>query len=51
MTAKDIEQMLYLVEPWQVTSLEMDHAAHTVRLRGGGRRQRGSIPPPAKRMS
>lgn len=34
MTAKDLEQMLDLAEPWRVTSLEIDHAARTVRLRG-----------------
>ncbi|MBP7951477.1 MAG: ISL3 family transposase [Verrucomicrobiales bacterium] len=33
MTAKDLEQMLGLVEPWQVTSLEIDPAARTARLR------------------
>ncbi len=27
MTENDLEQMLGLVEPWQVTSLEIDHAA------------------------
>ncbi|MBP7950573.1 MAG: transposase [Verrucomicrobiales bacterium] len=32
MTAKDLEQMLGLVGPWRVTSLEIDHAARTVRL-------------------
>ncbi len=34
MTAKDLKQMLGLVEPWQVPSLEMDHAARNARLRG-----------------
>ncbi|MBP7949266.1 MAG: hypothetical protein KA004_06380 [Verrucomicrobiales bacterium] len=34
MTAKGLEQMLGLVEPWRVTSLEMDHAARKARLRG-----------------
>lgn len=32
MTAKDLEQMLDLAEPWRVTSLEIDHAARTARL-------------------
>ncbi len=36
MTAKDLEQMLSLSEAWQVTPLEMDHAARKARLRGGG---------------